>query len=197
MPPPVSNSLTRSAELKIEGTPVYLDVEGVPDRDFYYLIGVRYGNLDSAIQHSLWADNNKDEKRIWTEFLDIIANVQSPVLIHYGSYETTFLKRMSDRYGLPHAESMATRAVKTPVNLLSVVFSQIYFPTFSNGLKDIGHFLGVKWNGSVISGLQSLTLSSQLGAVTRSRVEGCSIGLQSGRLHRTGDRHLPLKADYS
>jgi predicted RecB family nuclease len=28
-----------SPELKIEGTPVYLDVEGLPDRDFYYLIG--------------------------------------------------------------------------------------------------------------------------------------------------------------
>ncbi len=30
-----------SPELKLEGTPVYLDVEGLPDRDFYYLIGVR------------------------------------------------------------------------------------------------------------------------------------------------------------
>jgi len=29
-----------SPELKIEGTPVYLDVEGLPDRDFYYPIGV-------------------------------------------------------------------------------------------------------------------------------------------------------------
>ena len=29
-----------SPELKIDGTPVYLDVEGLPDRDFYYLIGV-------------------------------------------------------------------------------------------------------------------------------------------------------------
>jgi predicted RecB family nuclease len=42
-----------SPELKIEGTPVYLDVEGLPDRDFYYLIGVRIGNGDSAVQHSL------------------------------------------------------------------------------------------------------------------------------------------------
>ena len=26
---------------KLDGTPVYLDVEGLPDRDFYYLIGIR------------------------------------------------------------------------------------------------------------------------------------------------------------
>ena len=35
-----------SPELTIEGTPVYLDVEGLPDRDFYYLIGVRIENGD-------------------------------------------------------------------------------------------------------------------------------------------------------
>jgi hypothetical protein len=40
-------------EIMIEGTPVYLDVEGLPDRDFYYLIGVRLGNLDSARRYSL------------------------------------------------------------------------------------------------------------------------------------------------
>ena len=50
-----------SPELKIGGTPVYLDVEGLPDRDFYYLIGVRVGHEDSAIQHSLWADTVEDE----------------------------------------------------------------------------------------------------------------------------------------
>jgi hypothetical protein len=30
-----------SPEILIKGTPVYLDVEGLPDRDFYYLIGMR------------------------------------------------------------------------------------------------------------------------------------------------------------
>lgn len=40
----------------IEGTPADLDVEGLPDRDFYYRIGLRIGNGDTAVQHSLWAD---------------------------------------------------------------------------------------------------------------------------------------------
>ena len=31
-------------ELRIEGTPVFFDVEGIPDRDFYYLIGLRIRN---------------------------------------------------------------------------------------------------------------------------------------------------------
>ena len=86
-----------SPELKIEGTPVYLDVEGLPDRDFYYLIGVRIGNGESAVQHSLWADTVEDEGKIWREFLAILETVEKPVLIHYGSYETSFLKQMRER----------------------------------------------------------------------------------------------------
>ena len=88
-----------SPELKIEGTPVYLDVEGLPDRDFYYLIGVRIGHGESAVQHSLWADTVADEGKIWREFLALLETVEQPVLIHYGSYETTFLKEMKERHG--------------------------------------------------------------------------------------------------
>jgi predicted RecB family nuclease len=38
---------------KLDGTPVYLDVEGLPDHDFYYLIGVRIGTGEDAVQHGL------------------------------------------------------------------------------------------------------------------------------------------------
>lgn len=64
-----------STELKIQGTPVYFDVEGLPDRDFYYLIGMRIGNSPSAIQHSLWANEIDDEKLIWNEFLGILTPI--------------------------------------------------------------------------------------------------------------------------
>ena len=70
--------------MKIEGTPVYLDVEGLPDRDFYYLIGIRVRTSDSIVQHSLWADSPSDERRIWQEFLLKLAELEKPVLIHYG-----------------------------------------------------------------------------------------------------------------
>jgi predicted RecB family nuclease len=106
------------------------------------LIGGRLGNLTSAAQYSFWADSVEDERKIWNEFIDILANIGNPVLIHYGCYETVFLRRMGDRYGTPAADSIVARAVKKSVNLLSVIFAHVYFPTFSNRLKDIGHFLG-------------------------------------------------------
>ena len=115
-----------SPELKIEGTPVYLDVEGLPDRDFYYLIGLRIGNGESAVQHSLWADTVEDEGKIWREFLAILETVEKPVLIHYGSYETTFLKRMGERYGEPLKAILSRqKPLQSAVNLLSVIFAQI------------------------------------------------------------------------
>ena len=87
-----------SPKLNIKGTPVFLDVESVPDRDFYYLIGLRIFRGDSSVQYSFWADTQLDERKIWTEFLEVLARVEDPVLIHYGSFEAKFIRLMRDRY---------------------------------------------------------------------------------------------------
>jgi predicted RecB family nuclease len=145
-----------SPELTIEGTPVYLDVEGLPDRDFYYLIGVRIKTAAGIIQHSLWADRADDEQSIWTDFLYILSGIENPLLIHYGSFETTFMKRMCDRYGEPVESSLMAKVIESAVNLLSVIFAQIYFPTFSNGLKEIAGYLGFAWSDPIASGVQAI-----------------------------------------
>jgi predicted RecB family nuclease len=145
-----------SPKLKIEGTPVYLDVEGLPDRDFYYLIGVRIKTAAGIIQHSLWADRADDEEKIWTNFLNTLSGIERPILIHYGSFESTFVKRMCDRYGEPLESSVAAQAIESALNLLSVIFAQIYFPTFSNGLKDIAGYLGFAWSDPRASGVQTI-----------------------------------------
>jgi predicted RecB family nuclease len=139
---------------KLDGTPVYLDVEGLPDRDFYYLIGVRVENGDGAVQHSFWADDADEEKRIWEKFQGILAAISNPRIIYYGSYETAFLKRMRERHGGPREGSAAAIAIAHPTNVLSLIYSRNYFPTFSNGLKDIARYLGFQWSGSPASGLE-------------------------------------------
>ena len=139
-----------------EGTLVFLDVEGLPDRDFYYLIGIRVQAAEGSVQHSFWADNAKEEKLIWNDFLAVLSEITIPHLIHYGSYETTFLKRMRKRHGGPHADSPAAAAVDHPTNLLSFIYAQIYFSTYSNGLKEIAGHLGFRWSGSLTSGLETI-----------------------------------------
>jgi RNase H-like protein len=36
------------------------------------------------------------------------------------------------------------------------IYGKVYFPVWSNGLKDIGHFIGAQWTSPQASGLQSL-----------------------------------------
>ena len=71
-----------SPEMAIDGVPVYLDVEGLPDRDFYYLIGLRVKTAKGIAQYSLWADSAAEERRIWEDFLDVLSGIERPVLIH-------------------------------------------------------------------------------------------------------------------
>ncbi len=161
--------------LKIEGTPVFLDVEGLPDLDFYYLIGLRIGNGASAVQHSLWADTPQDERTIWREFLGILKTVARPVLVHYGSYETTFLRRMRERYGHAHRDFPSTGETHS-LNLLAHIYARVYFPTYSNGLKDIAGCCGFKWSGAVKSGTAAVALRhdwerSRDGSIRRGLIE--------------------------
>jgi predicted RecB family nuclease len=141
---------------KLEGTLVFLDVEGLPDRDFYYLIGIRIQTLGRCVEHSFWAADAGDESVIWSGFLGVLSETANPHLVHYGSYETIFLKRMSERYGRPPADSPAAAAIDHPTNLLSFIYAQIYFPTYSNGLKEIAKYLGFNWSGPLTSGLETI-----------------------------------------
>jgi predicted RecB family nuclease len=132
-------------ELRIEGTPVLFDVEGIPDRDFYYLIGLRLRNGDTVVQHSLWADTAEDEALIYVQFLNILKTIDKPSLIHYGAFETEFLRQMQARYGISVQATLAANGNHAPTNLLSLINGQVYFPTYSNSLKSIARWLGFEW----------------------------------------------------
>jgi hypothetical protein len=63
---------------------------------------------------------------------------------------------MCKRHGGPPNGSVAAKALESPINLLSVIFGQIYFPTYSNGLKEIAGWLGFRWSDRDSSGAQSI-----------------------------------------
>ena len=137
-------------------TYIYFDVEGVPDRGFYYLIGVvMVRNMESK-KFSFWADNENEEEKIWLEFLSLVTKQEDFVLFHYGNYEITFINKMHKKYGKPKHNKIVKSTLANTVNCLSVMYGRCYFPTYSNGLKDIGAHLGYKWTENGASGLQSL-----------------------------------------
>jgi len=142
--------------LPIQGTPIFFDVESLPDRDFYYLVGIRIEVDGRPTHYSFWADSLSDERTIWTDFLAVVSEVEKPVLIHYGSFETKFMKKMCDRYGSPPDGSIAAVAIASSLNLLSPIFATVYFPTYSNGLKENARFLGFEWSDPTADGHQSI-----------------------------------------
>ncbi|WP_162560575.1 TM0106 family RecB-like putative nuclease [Methylobacterium durans] len=159
----------RTGRIHIVGTPtlspagimVYMDVEGIPDRTFYYLVGLRYSSGKQEVQRSFWADNEVGEREMWNSCLSALKQIGNPCLIHYGSYETQFLRRMKVRYcsdleDSDFVEGLLSRAV----NLVTLIYAHVYFPTYSNGLKEIGKYLGCKWSDPEASGANSLVWRS-------------------------------------
>jgi predicted RecB family nuclease len=79
-----------------------------------------------------------------------------------GSYETQFLKRMKARCCNGAEETrFLDRLISSSVNLLSLTYAPVYFPTYSNGLKDIARHLGFQWSDATASGLKALAWRSQ------------------------------------
>jgi predicted RecB family nuclease len=148
-----------SPTVSIEGIPVFMDVEGMADRSFYYLVGLRHEAQGAQVEQSFWANRLEDERDMWRDCLNAIKQIDNPQIVHYGAYEKRFLERMRNRYqpGGEDAE-FVDRLIDTSLNLLAVIYGTIYFPTYSNGLKDIARMLGFKWTWPEASGAAAMLL---------------------------------------
>ena len=76
---------------------IFLDIEGIPDQQFHYLIGVMVYRGDVRTTHSFWADAVEDEPRVWDSLRFVLdANPDAPI-VHYGSYESRAILRLGQR----------------------------------------------------------------------------------------------------
>jgi predicted RecB family nuclease len=142
-----------SPSLKFAGVPIFLDVEGMPDRDFYYLVGLRFESGGEQVDRSFWADQLGDERVIWENFLQALKAIENAQIVSYGAYETRFLRQMKERYILaPDDAEFIDRLIETSVNLVGCIYGKVYFPTFSNNLKEVGRYLGFEWSWPRASG---------------------------------------------
>jgi predicted RecB family nuclease len=135
-------------------TQVYLDIEGLPDNESYYLIGALVVSEGKEIFHSFWADDESQESGIFSQFVEAVSQWADFRILHYGRYETVGLKRMRTR----SPESLHAKIdviLERATNVLSVIHPHVYFPVYSNGLKDIGRSLGFEWAHENITGLQA------------------------------------------
>jgi len=139
--------------IKFDGTPTFLDVEGMPERDFYYLVGLRFERDGEQLERSFWADGLDGERAIWENCLRELKAIGNAQIVSYGAYEIRFLRQMRARYILaPNDMEFVDRLIGASINLVSCIYGKIYFPTFSNSLKDVGRYLGFEWTWPRASG---------------------------------------------
>jgi transposase IS66 family protein/RNase H-like protein len=138
-------------ELKENPISIYLDMEGLPDENFIYLIGgvIRQPTKPEE-QFSFWANSGKDEQNIFKKLFDVFDKYPEAAIYHYGSYETKALKYAVKKWSFISPEE------NNIINLLSFFRTHVFPPTYTNGLKEIANFLKFDWSDVEASGLKSI-----------------------------------------
>ena len=136
-------------------TKIYFDIEGVPYRNLYYLIGFIEESEKALNFHYNWADSEEDEIEIFSLFVKHISQLKNYQLFHFGAYDVRALKKIKSNLDENLHKPLET-LIDQSVNILSIIHSKVYFPTYSNDLKNIAKVLGYKWSDKKASGVQSI-----------------------------------------
>lgn len=145
--------------IKLEGVPTFIDVEGMPDRDSYYLVGLRFESGGELVERAFWADGPEDEQGMWENCLRTLKSIGNAQLVHYGAYETRFFRTMKKRYVMePDDAEFVDHLIGSSINLVACVYGRVYFPTYSNSLKEVAPYLGYNWDWPHASGAASVLM---------------------------------------
>lgn len=143
-------------ELSRQPIEFFLDIEGNPDQELYYLIGVLTCKDNSTECNSFWADRTCDEAHIWQQFLSIINQYPDAPIYHYGNYELKAIEILGKRYN-----TNVTHIQNRLINIVSSIYGKIYFPVYSNRLKELANYVGATWSSANASGIQSIVWRHQ------------------------------------
>lgn len=153
----------RTGTVHIHGNPslptaqthVYFDIEALPDRDFLYLIGALRVQGSEVMCRQFWADEEKEQNSIIEQFLEFVVQARDYRLFHFGSYDVNLLRKTHPCLS-PFYQGLLDKVADRSTNVLSIVHHHIYFPTYSNGLKKIGRYVGATWSIPEASGRYSV-----------------------------------------
>ena len=132
-------------------TELFLDIESVPDQDLHYLLGLLVCQGETNTYHSFWANKSDEEETIWQAFQDIANQYPAAPIYHYGSYEPRTIAKLAKRH-TTDSEGLTKRMI----NVNKHIYGKVYFPVYSNRLKDVAGFVGAAWTHPDASGLQSI-----------------------------------------
>ena len=165
--------------LPVSPVKVYLDVEGDPDEGYIYLIGMVVCDGVSEQSYSFWADSKDQEIVILQQFIQELSRYDEFQVFCYGGYDKAFLKKMRPKVT---GKKRLDKVLGSLTNVLSVIYDHIYFPCYTNGLKDVAACLGYSWTDEAASGIQSIVWRKQWEATHDDTWKQTARYVQSGRL---------------
>src|SRR5437764_2421582 len=134
---------------------IYLDIEGLSTFAPYYLIEDLIVAEGIEQFHSFCADQPADEVTVFTNSVELVCQFSNFRVFHYGAYDAGALKLVRPKLA-EHLRRNIDIILGRTVNILSVVHQHIYFPTYTNSLKDLGQFIRCERTTEIKSGLESI-----------------------------------------
>ena len=138
-----------------QSTEIFLDIEGIPEESRYYLLGLLVCSGETQQYIPFWCDTSHGEKNIWECFCEKLQDYPRTPIYHYGNYDAKAIERLAARYDAGHMPFK-----NQFINVNTYIYGKVYFPVYSNRLKEIGKYLGSSWTSPHASGLQSLVWRS-------------------------------------
>ena len=168
---------------KIGEPRVYFDIEGTPETRSNYLIGASFVEHGKEEFASFWA--GQDDERQGKYFQSSCATFS------FSTVSCCSLWQLRDIRVAAGKASLAARAWpsfkggdRSITNLLSVIRTRVYFPTYSNSLKEIGGFLGARWTGGMSLRHPHIGLEGEMARSGDPNVAGAVATVQQRRLLR-------------
>src|SRR5262249_48883047 len=115
---------------------VYFDIEGTPELNVDYLIGALTIDHGKEEFVSFWAQNDEQKSQVFAKFLRYVSSLRGYHLVHFGSYELNALRRAKSFLSC-ELHPCLDEAIDRCTNILSAIRTRVYFPTYSNSLKEI------------------------------------------------------------
>lgn len=132
---------------------IYLDFEVIPNSKIIYLCGLLIDDSSDIKYEYYWLDKCINQQEFLLSILDRILELRDYTIYHYGNLDKQIFK-----------DFLVSENLKTKYSELLVKFGDIYliihkrifFPTYSNSLKDITDFLGFRSNCCLTNGYESI-----------------------------------------
>jgi hypothetical protein len=139
---------------------IYLDFEGTSEENHIYLLGgliVQEGLPEEKF--SYWSNHKQEEEENFKKLFDLFQRYPGAPVYHYGNYESRALKLAVKKW--PKTLKQWSLFEKRLVNVLTYLRTHVYPPTYGNGLKELGNYLGFQWQEPEADGFLSMAWRAQ------------------------------------